>query len=210
MSGLPIGRRRLGRAVLSLALVLTVLWLAGLVWFANELDRATPDPTTTTDAIVVLTGGSQRIDSGLTLLLDGKAKKLFVSGVHQGVDTAEMLRVSRSTPQWVQCCVVLGHAADNTVGNAIETAQWLRQEGYHSIRLVTANYHIRRAMLEFRRVLPPDVTIIANPVFPEGARQGNLWSGHGPGRVIVIEYVKYLGALLRPFILPVPATQGPI
>jgi uncharacterized SAM-binding protein YcdF (DUF218 family) len=199
--------RRAGRAGLAVLLVLVSLWLGGLVWFVRGLDRPTADPDRVTDAIIVLTGGSLRVESGFELLAEGKARKLFISGVHPGVDTAEMLGLRHGAPDWVECCVVLGHAADNTVGNALESAAWLRQENYRSIRLVTASYHMRRAMLEFRRVLPPDVLIIAHPVFPAAARaSGFAWPG--PGRVVIVEYVKYLGALMRPFFpstVPEPA-----
>jgi uncharacterized SAM-binding protein YcdF (DUF218 family) len=200
MSALILKTRRRGgpkRAGLLLVTGILLLWLAGLGWFTATLLAGVADPDTPTDAIVVLTGGSQRIEGGLKLLADGKAKKLFISGVYQGVDTAEMLRLSRATPQWVACCVVLGHAADNTVGNALETALWLRHEGYRSIRLVTANYHMRRALLEFRRVVP-DVEIIPHPVVPDGARWDPWWAWRGPVYLVVVEYTKYLGALARP------------
>jgi uncharacterized SAM-binding protein YcdF (DUF218 family) len=164
-----------------------LLFLGGFAWFAGTLDDRAPVPETPTDAIIVLTGGSQRIDAGLSLLIEGKAKKLFVSGVNPGVGTEDMLKVSRATPHWIECCVVLGHNAGNTRGNAEDSAEWLRREGYRSLRLVTANYHMRRALLEFRRVLPPDVVIVAEPVHPEGS-----------AGVILAEYLKYLAALARP------------
>jgi uncharacterized SAM-binding protein YcdF (DUF218 family) len=203
--------RRLLRAVgraFGVVLVLALAWAAGLVWFAAGIDAPTEDPTSPTDAIVVLTGGSQRIDVGFRLLVEGKAKKLFVSGVHQGVDMPDVLKTSPQTPQWVECCVVLGHSADNTAGNALETAAWLRSEHYRSIRLVTAGYHMRRSLLEFRRLLPPDITIIAHPVFPEAVRPGTLWFSRAGAGIIVIEYVKYLGALVRPFLLSNPVVSS--
>jgi uncharacterized SAM-binding protein YcdF (DUF218 family) len=200
---------RFRRFLRRLATALLLAWIIGLGWFVNGVEQPVADPDTVTDAVVVLTGGSLRLDNGLALLAEGKGRKLFVSGVHHGVDTSEMLRLVPSTPHWVECCIVLGHAADNTQGNALETAQWLHREGFHSIRLVTANYHMRRALLEFTRALPPDIQIIAHPVFPEGTRPGDLWSLHSTARLIVIEYVKYIGALARPLLLPNPAIQGP-
>jgi uncharacterized SAM-binding protein YcdF (DUF218 family) len=192
----------------AIVLLLGLAWAGGLVWFAAGIDAPTEDPDSPTEAIVVLTGGSLRIDVGLRLLVDGKAKKLFVSGVHEGVDMAEVLKTSPQTPQWVECCVVLGHSADNTVGNALETAQWLSAEHYRSIRLVTAGYHMRRSLLEFRRLLPADITIIAHPVFPEAVRPGTWWFSRAGAGIIVIEYVKYLGALVRPLLIPNPVVPS--
>ncbi len=199
--------RAFGRAF-AIILFLGAIAAGGLIWFADDIDTPTEDPSSTTDAIVVLTGGSQRIDVGFRLLVDGKAKKVFVSGVHEGVDMPEVLRTSPQTPQWVECCVVLGHSADNTVGNALETAAWLKAEHFHSIRLVTASYHMRRSLLEFSRVLPPDITVIPHPVFPEAVRPGRFWFTRSGAGVIVIEYVKYLGALVRPWFVSHSSTSS--
>ncbi|GGF46732.1 hypothetical protein GCM10011611_61420 [Aliidongia dinghuensis] len=199
-----LGRHLLGAfgPTFAVLFLLALAFLGGLIWFAAGIDTPTDDPTSPTDAIVVLTGGSQRIDVGFRLLVEGKAKKLFVSGVHEGVDMSEVLKTSPQTPHWVECCVVLGHSADNTVGNALETRAWLEAEHFHSIRLVTAGYHMRRSLLEFRRLLPPEVTIIAHPVFPEAVRPGTWWFSRAGAGVIVIEYIKYLGALARPHLFP--------
>ena len=195
--------RWLGR----LAAVLVLAWIGGLAWFVAGVEQPITDPDTVTDAVVVLTGGRLRIDIGLTLLAEGKAAKLFVSGVHQGIDTAELLRLAPGAPHRVECCIVLGHAADNTQGNALETAEWLKAENFHSIRLVTASYHMQRALLEFARALPPDIRIIPHPVFPEGTKPGDFWSLRSTARLIVLEYVKYLGAIARPLLLPNPAIR---
>jgi uncharacterized SAM-binding protein YcdF (DUF218 family) len=185
--------RRLGQA----AAALFVAYLGGLVWFADSMVDAVDDSGTTTDAIVVLTGGSQRVQTGLQLLTAGKAKKLFVSGVYHGTDVAALLHVQRQSPDAVQCCIVLGHTADNTYGNAQETAAWMRQEGYRSLRLVTANYHMRRALLEFSRATP-EAQIIPHPVFPDTVRE-RWWAWPGTLDLIIGEYDKYLWALVRPW-----------
>ena len=194
-------RRRRGQRPIALAVLLVVtiigLWFFGLWRFAAALPTEVQDTTRETDAIVVLTGGSLRVESGLALLASGKARKLFVSGVYRGVDVAELLRVSRQSPDSVACCVVLGHAADNTLGNAHETAEWMSAEGFHSLRLVTAGYHMPRSVLEFTRAMP-GVEIVPNPVFPEFLRTHPWWSARGTASLIIGEYNKYLFALIRP------------
>jgi uncharacterized SAM-binding protein YcdF (DUF218 family) len=183
------------------------LCLAGLIWFtippADE-SRATP-----TDAIVVLTGGSLRLQSGIDLLREGKGRKLFVSGVHQQVDLEDLLGLSGRAPNWALCCIVLGHHADNTFDNAQETARWVRSEGFRSLRLVTAWYHMRRSLLEFDRALP-EIDIVAHPVFPDQLRQQNWWALRGTAALLISEYFKYLAALSRPFFeWRKPASAGP-
>lgn len=184
-----------------LALVLAVLWAGGLVGFAASIPRKAPDPDSDealrpTDAIVVLTGGSQRLSTGLALLSAGRAHKLFVSGVYNGVDVQELLRVSRQQPGDLECCVVLGYAADSTLGNAYETAGWMREQNYTSLRLVTANYHMRRSLLEFRAAMP-DIDILPHPVVPANVEVDDWWRQRRIANLIVGEYTKFLVALLR-------------
>lgn len=176
--------------------VVAALWLFGLVWFAAALPRAPAATDGATDAVVVLTGGAGRLAVGIDLLAGGRAKKLFVSGVHRGVDVARILRLVKKQGRELECCMVLGHSADDTRGNAAETASWIRKEGFRSIRLVTANYHMPRALLEFRRVLT-GVTIVPNPVFPRGFEAARWWTKWRSLRLVVSEYVKYLIALAR-------------
>ncbi len=196
----PARRRRIGLGIAgTIAAILLLFWLGGLVWFADSIPETVADPATATDAIVVLTGGSQRVQSGLQLLAAGKAKKLFVSGVYRSVDVMALLRTARQSPESVQCCIMLGHAADNTLGNALETAAWMRQEGFHSLRLVTAAYHMRRSLLEFSRAMP-EVQITPHPVFPENVKQGRWWAWPGTLWLIQEEYNKYLVALARPWL----------
>ncbi len=173
-----------------------VLWLAGLLWFATPPSADTRGAAAT-DAIVVLTGGSLRLQSGIDLLREGKGRKLFVSGVNQQVDLDDLLGVSGHAPDWALCCVVLGHQADNTFGNAQETAQWMRHQGFRSLRLVTAWYHMPRSLLEFDRAMP-EIDIVAHPVFPDQVKQERWWAWRGTAVLLVTEYVKYLGALARP------------
>ncbi|MGH7185259.1 MAG: YdcF family protein, partial [Pseudomonadota bacterium] len=92
--------------------------------------------------------------------------------------------------------VVLGHAAQDTAGNAAETAAWARREGIASIRLVTANYHMPRSLIEFRRAMP-GIAILAHPVFPDRFKDREWWRWPGTFALMVREYDKYLLAVLR-------------
>ncbi len=198
--------RRFFRVTIRLALLLVVLWCIGFWRFTATLPKAAADPARQTDAIVVLTGGSLRVEEGLQLLAAGRAKKLFMSGVYRGVDVNELLHVSRQSPESLACCVVLGHEADNTTGNALETDQWMEAEGFHSLRLVTASYHMPRSILEFTRVMP-DVEILPHPVFPEFLRQNPWWRTRNATLLLAGEYSKYLAALARP-LMPVFSTPA--
>ncbi|MFQ5970738.1 MAG: YdcF family protein [Alphaproteobacteria bacterium] len=176
------------------ATLAAVAWLSGLLWFAGEVLGDEPAEERVTDAIVVLTGGSGRLEAGLALLANGKAEKLFVSGVYHGVDVAALLRLSHEAPQELDCCIVLGYSADDTRGNAVETATWVAEEGYQSVRLVTANYHMPRSLLEFRRSMPA-IDVVPHPVKPSNVVIERWWRSARGARLMLTEYSKYLVAL---------------
>lgn len=179
------------------------IWLFGLGWFVTILPSAEVD-LRPTDAIVVLTGGRGRVRQGLDLLAKQHARKLFISGVYRGVDVRELLRISQQSPEELACCIALGYEADSTYGNAVESAGWMHQQGLRSLRLVTADYHMPRSLLEFRRIMP-EIEIVPHPVFPElSDRQDwrRRWVGASH---IVREYIKYLIAL----VVRRPAWQAP-
>lgn len=193
-----VWRNRWVRRVAGGILAVLIADAAGLAWFAEDIPRVPAPPGPRTDAIVVLTGGPLRLKEGLALLAADQAQKLFVSGVNRGVELNELLRVAGQPPMNPACCIVIGHNADNTVGNALESKQWMAQEGFTSLRLVTANYHMRRSLLEFRRAMP-GVAIVPHPVYPDSIRR-DWWQWRGTLSLIAIEYHKYLAALARPFV----------
>jgi uncharacterized SAM-binding protein YcdF (DUF218 family) len=190
------------KRLFQLILVLAALWLGGLVYFAGQIPDSVADPDSQTDAIVVLTGGSQRIETGLQLLAAGKAKMLFISGVNIGVDVPKLLR-NAGADETLAGKIVLGHEAASTRGNALETAGWMREQNFHSLRLVTSAYHMPRSLLEFSAAMP-DISITPNPVFAENVKQGEWWAWPGTASLVAEEYVKYLVVLLRQS-LPAPA-----
>lgn len=175
-------------------------WLAGFCLFITQVstynEPAIDSFLPTTDAIVVLTGGSERVDTGLDLLAAGKAHKLLISGVPQGLTLNHILAKHTITPELRDCCITLGHAADNTLGNAEETRAWVDAEKFRTLRLVTANYHMPRSLLFFRKLLP-DVVITPHAVAPETVDLRHLWIRPGTASLLITEYNKYVIAILR-------------
>lgn len=185
-------------------LALIVFWGAGLLAFVAAIPQpgSSAEADRPTNAIIVLTGGSDRLAEGFRLLDRRLAKKLLISGVAQGVTLQQLIdRLGDqmdSVPAAAElaCCVTLGYAAESTVGNAEESADWLRNNGATSVRLVTANYHMLRSQLEFRRAMP-DITVIANPVFPSEVRDPYWFVKPHTLLLLTNEYHKYLIALGR-------------
>ena len=179
----------------AILILLAAAWLAGLAWFAATMPTASEDSPQPTDAIVVLTGGRGRIEEGVALLRRGLARKLFISGVERALDVPAVLHTAHLDPAPSDSAIALGYEADNTASNADEAAAWMRTEGFKSMRLVTASYHMRRSLMEFRHAMP-GVVIVAHPVLPEALKHDRWWVWPGTAQLIAVEYVKYLLAAL--------------
>lgn len=147
------------RRILSL---LFLVWAIGFLWFVVALPR--PVEGEKTDAVIVPTGGAGRIARGLAVLDAGLAEKLLVSGVDPEVKPGEFAAEFAVAPKQMECCVTLGFAAVDTRSNAAETAKWVAQNEVTSLRLVTTDWHMRRAASELERALPDHVTVIRDGV----------------------------------------------
>nr|WP_170294689.1 YdcF family protein [Roseospira navarrensis] len=184
--------------VLIVPVALGVGLLAGLIWYAADIPVASSaEDSRRVDAIVVLTGGSERLLEGIDLLKRDLGAVLFISGVPSLVEPEHLWQALGITPApEVAARVVLGHAAADTQGNALETRAWVRANGIRSLRLVTAAYHMRRALLEFRALMP-EITMIPHPVYPPHVKQEEWWRFPGTAGLLAREYAKYLVALAR-------------
>ena len=160
----------------SLSLLLYVL---GFVFFAFTLGK--PADGVITDAAVVLTGGSGRIEHAIDVLRDRKAKRLLVAGADPAVTKADLAdRIPRSATL-LKCCVDLGSESVDTRSNAEEANRWLAKHKYRSLRLITSDWHMRRAEYEFNRVLDDRYELVSDGVRTEPSFVG-----------LFAEYNKYL------------------
>ncbi|QUL36866.1 YdcF family protein [Erythrobacter sp. JK5] len=141
---------------------LFLIWALGFLWFAVWLPQ--PAQETATDAVIVPTGGAGRIAQGLDVLDRGLARQMLVSGVDREVKPEEFAAQFDVAPERMECCVTLGFAAVDTRSNAAETAQWVVDNKVKTLRLVTTDWHMRRAARELDRALPDDVTVVRDAV----------------------------------------------
>lgn len=142
--------------------ILAIAWSLGFAVFMLALPG--PLEATTTDAIVVPTGGPGRIDRGLDLLARRQAKRMLVTGVGPGVRAIDLARANKASTRLFACCVDLGADAVDTRSNAEETATWVRRHDYRTIRLVTSDWHLTRARMELAAVVGPHVVILGDGV----------------------------------------------
>ena len=167
--------------ILRFGSLLLILYGLGFALFGVTLGRPAPDSADRTDGIVVITGGSGRIEHAVEVLADGKGKRLLVAGADPSVTKADLVRRLGGRSKLMQCCVDLGSESVDTRSNAEETRRWLERRKYRSVRLITSDWHMRRGRYEFHRALGKDF-----PITPDAVRTE-------PGFMTLFgEYNKYL------------------
>ena len=167
------------RILYRLSILLIAGYLLGYALFAALLP--TPAGLERTDAIVVLTGGTGRLDRGFYLMRRGLARRMLISGVDPSVRPGELAAAYRVEPRLIACCVDLERQSFDTRSNADQVTRWMGQRRYRSMRLVTNDLHMHRAAHEIRSRIGDGVRIVPDAVQTS------------PGfRELFIEYNKFL------------------
>jgi uncharacterized SAM-binding protein YcdF (DUF218 family) len=194
-------------------LVVALIWFCGLLAFASRVQHETPAaPPAPRQGIVALTGAgsNERIAEAMSLLEDGYGRRVLVSGVNprpaaRTSATSRAPCAASTTAAWTWAST----AAD-TVGNARETAAWAQAMRYDRLIVVTADYHMPRAMLELNAVLRgTGVTAETYRGADAGAEGPHWWRIPGAARLMVLEYCKYLAILGREGVLGLGPARRP-
>jgi uncharacterized SAM-binding protein YcdF (DUF218 family) len=192
----PPPRRRGGRITLFVLGLAAMLLCADFFWFVYQMPTTETAPSRNADGIVALTGGPFRINDALDLLAAGRGKRLLISGVNPATRAGEISRLMPEHQRLFACCVDIDHSATNTIGNAIETRRWAKARGIRSLIVVTANFHMPRAMVELTHELP-DVALVPYGVVSEKVRVEAWWENPETARLLFLEYLKYIVARVR-------------
>ena len=144
-----------------------ILYVLGFALFAVTLGEPAAAGTADVDAIVAITGGKGRIEQGVELMAEGKAKRMLIAGADPSVRKADLVARLHAPKKLFDCCIDLGSESVDTRSNAEEAMRWIERRHYKSIRLVTSDWHMRRARYEFNRQFHPDIEIIPDAVKTE-------------------------------------------
>jgi uncharacterized SAM-binding protein YcdF (DUF218 family) len=195
-------------------LVLVLIWLSGLAAFAARVQQSTPAALPKpAQGIVALTGAgsNERLAAAMGLLEDGYGERVLVSGVNRMASREDIRNVSRAVRRLYDCCVDLGFTAADTVGNARETAEWAKAMRYSRLTVVTADYHMPRAMLELKAVLHGTNVQVETYAVPTPALKArHWWRSPRAARLMVVEYCKYLAILGREAVLGLGPRAKPL
>lgn len=184
-------RRRWGflRGLVWLVLILAGGWAVGFAVFIAVISLAAPpNPIPHADGIVALTGGDGRVSAGLALLAEKAAPVLLISGAGRGTYLGDFTADDTVAATRFAGAITLGHMAATTRGNALETAEWAQSGNMRSLLIVTADYHMPRAILVIQQRLP-GILLIPVPVRPPAMEHiFTVPTLH----LLAMEYTKYL------------------
>ena len=168
------------------------LFFAGFLAFIVLSPQRPAAQPSDADGIVVLTGGPARISEAINLLRKQNGKRLLITGVHPHTSERRLSQLAGGADLFA-CCVDIDRAAPDTRGNAAEAERWAARHQFHRLIIVTSDFHMARAMLEFSRRMP-DRALVAWPVSVTSELTGP--PGLARARVWLAEYVKFLYALV--------------
>ncbi len=192
-------RNSLIHPLLNSLVIVLLFWLVGLFLFAGDvaqLKAGLAIPVKKADGLVALTGGAQRIATALELLTQNLAPRLLISGVDPGANAEKIVPGNSPARGKLACCITMGTFAEDTIGNARETEAWASRYKMKSIVLVTSNYHMRRAMLEFNQTMR-DVIVVPYVVTAENVHMDQWWNNPRTASLLVSEYNKLILAIVK-------------
>lgn len=186
----------MGRAIWSAFILLVIIYCGGFLVYIAEYQRAAEPAFNTADAIVVLTGGPDRIAEAVKLLSEKKAQRLLISGVNEQTDEDDLVRTVPALQKFMSCCVTVDRDAQNTHDNAVQTIAWAKQNHFSTLILVTAHAHLPRALFELRVSGLGEIRIspwrVGGPLHAD-----EWWRDPQNIRAMLIEYTKLSGSALR-------------
>jgi uncharacterized SAM-binding protein YcdF (DUF218 family) len=190
------------KLVIVLAFIATGMLIGGFAKFSTDVAESHPPQNVPpADAIVVLTGGSERISAALELLAQDRNRRLLISGVNPTTSAAALSELHPEHQDLIACCVDLDSASMDTISNAVETRKWMAQNGHASLILVTSAYHMPRSRMEFARQMP-GIEVYSWPVALDELNREDWWKDPATLRLMISEYIKYVGAWSRDFVKP--------
>ena len=188
--------KRISFFSLIICFTIILFWIGGFIIFDAHIKNITID-TKNTNAIVVLTGGRNRIAEAFKLYNNNMAEFLIISGVDNNVTLDQLQKQNKIVLNKENAHIILGKEATNTYQNAVEVSEAIRRHNIHSVRLVTSYYHIPRSKEEIL-AHHPDLEVVVHPVFSEHI-SAKWWKKWNSFKLVASEFNKFLFVYIKYF-----------
>ena len=188
--------------IISITSIITY-FLFGLAEYKKKILSTITYTSKNSSNIVILTGGTNRIEDGFKIINKFEKKsefnsKILVSGTGKGFTVLSLEKKLNFDfdVNIIKCCVELDSISTNTYSNARETLKWAKRNNIKEFILITSNYHMPRAYLEFLNRMP-NFKIFSYPITPKKHNINQWLSSFQTFSLIFSEYCKFLYANLR-------------
>lgn len=172
-----------------ITLLIGSLWIIGFgVFVLSAFSFRHQTTEESPQAIVVLTGGQDRIATALNEMKKNQDASLLISGMYRNKKSQFLQKIAPS----VANRITLGYSATNTEENALETEKWLDTTNTRELLLITSFYHMPRALLHVKHYLPASVKIIPLAVYPKTFSAPKEWIKTRYAWLLFLEYHKYM------------------
>ena len=176
-------------------------FLIGLVEYKDKILSNITYISKKSSNIVILTGGTNRIKDGLKIVNKFEKSstfnsKILVSGTGKGFTKMSLAKNIDFDFNLIECCIELDSISTNTYSNAFETLKWVKKNNISEFILITSNYHMPRAFLEFKYRMP-NLKIFTYPITPKKHNINNWLGSFQTFSLVLSEYCKFLVANLR-------------
>ena len=191
-------RRSLEIGVAAVLAYVTLFETPAVWWLASPLQREAPPRAA--DAIVIFAGGvgesgqagggyQERLQRAITLYEEGWAPRIIISsGFVFAFKEAEVMRAVAIEQGVPAAAIVLETDAANTYQNVTYSKAVLERSGWRRILLVSSPYHMRRALLVWRKNAPA-IDVVPEPVASSQFYQHDRGATLTQIRGILQEYV---------------------
>ena len=176
-------------------------FLIGLIEYKDKILSNITYISNKSSNIVILTGGTNRIKDGLKIVNKFEKSstfnsKILVSGTGKGFTKMSLAKNIDFDFNLIECCIELDSISTNTYSNAFETLKWVKKNNISEFILITSNYHMPRAFLEFKYRMP-NLKIFTYPITPKKHNINNWLNSFQTFSLVLSEYCKFLVANLR-------------
>ncbi|HZW37103.1 MAG TPA: YdcF family protein, partial [Candidatus Deferrimicrobiaceae bacterium] len=131
-----------------------------------------------------------RIPEGFRAWKEGKARELYILGAGEGARLERVLPGRPALPPSVARNLHLEGWSENTLENAYSAKSVIAEHGFRKVILVTSDYHVPRAYLSFRTILPKTIAVEVIPVRSNWRERGTVYRTL---RLFFVEGWKYWG-----------------
>ncbi len=186
------------KALVKFLIVLSALWILGLIAYYKQIPEAQLDTIThkDVDAYIILTGGKYRIEEGIKLFAASDSKLLLISGMESDAAIENIKsKIKQDKIDLRDKTIIYGKIADSTISNALESDLFINLHKVKSCVVITSNYHIPRVKYVFSELVH-GAECCYHPIFSNKFIKSGDFTTIQSFMLIIKEYNKFLGSVI--------------